>query len=71
MTTGNDPARRIDVHLRRGGVVRVALQDDDTVRMSRPGGWRQDLRRREAWALSEALDAIATAAEPGLGEEGC
>ena len=54
---------RIDIPIgNRGAVLRVTLRNDDTVRLSRPGAWQQDLRRREAWALAEALDAIATTA---------
>ena len=57
---------RIDIPIgREGRFLRVTLRDDDTVRVARPGSCCQDLRRREAWALAEALDAIATASGPG------
>ena len=57
---------RIDIPIgREGGFLRITLRDDDTVRISRPGAWQQDLRRREAGALAEALDAIATTSGPG------
>ena len=58
----DDTKRDIEVRLGGGAVLRVQLIDDDTVRISRPGAWQQDLRRHEAWALAEALDAIATRA---------
>lgn len=58
----DDTKRDIEVRLGGGAVLRVQRIDDDTVRISRPGAWRQDLRRHEAGALAEALDAIATRA---------
>lgn len=62
MAKSDGAQRSIDVPLGGSAILRVALRDDDTVRISRPGAWQQDLRRREAWALAEALDAIATTA---------
>ena len=44
-----------------GRVLRVALVGEIVV-VELPGQWRVDLTRPEAWALTEALDGLATRA---------
>lgn len=42
----------------------LVVRRGDAVSLRRPGRWEQALTLEQAWRLSEALDAAATAAAP-------
>ena len=57
---GPGPVRTVRVRS-LGRVLRVALVGEIVV-VALPGQWRVELTRPEAWALTEALDELATTA---------
>ena len=53
----------IRIRLARSRWLTVTLEQGTVVLAARDG-WSQRLTRAQAWALAEALDAVATAPEP-------
>ncbi len=60
---------RIQIRLEGAESIVVRTDGDEHVVLENPGRWRQRLRREEAWELTEALDAIATAASETSNED--